>query len=241
MGYHRDVTRTLPAGGVAEVVISDDATAKDFDVRLPDDEERAVARFATTQLRARARAARTLLRLVAASYLGCDPAEVPIRRAACAFCGGEHGKPVVGTAPMHANLSHAGSAVAVAVASAEVGVDIELPERTGDVVRLASRFFSPDETAWVADAVEVERDLRFLRLWVRKEALLKATGEGISGGLASVGMLDPLPARLERPTGSLSFWTVADLPASVPAVGAVALSGERLEVRIVSLEELGLS
>jgi len=85
----------------------------------------------------------------------------------------------------HFNLSHSGHYVALAVGTAPVGVDIEQLRPTMDWDAIAKRFFTAEEQRWLATAGEAERQQRFIALWSRKESLLKATGEGIAGGLSS--------------------------------------------------------
>jgi 4'-phosphopantetheinyl transferase len=92
----------------------------------------------------------------------------------------ENGKPFFANAAVRFNLSHSGSTVVAAFSDSEVGVDIETRGRCRDFVAIANRFFHPCE----AEAVSRARDEgQFLRLWTGKEAMLKLSGAGISGGL----------------------------------------------------------
>lgn len=95
------------------------------------------------------------------------------------FAHGKYGKPaVVQQLPYCFNLSHSGSAVALAVAAAEVGVDIERCRSMPHLEGLARLMFHPDEQRWLWAGSAVE--MRFFRLWTCKEALLKAAGTGFS-------------------------------------------------------------
>lgn len=97
------------------------------------------------------------------------------------YLGG--GKPVIhGHPDIHFNISHCKTAVAVAVDSVPVGVDIETVRPYKP--RLAQYVLSQAELAQV-EASE-HPDVEFIKLWTRKEALLKLTGEGIRGNLQSV-------------------------------------------------------
>ncbi len=89
---------------------------------------------------------------------------------------GEQGKPYFedGQLPFF-NISHAGGYVAVAVSDTEVGIDIQ-NIRNNREKDMAERFFSPRESAAVKE--DPERRV-FYRLWARKEALGKCTGEGV--------------------------------------------------------------
>lgn len=92
---------------------------------------------------------------------------------------GEHGKPYLAEHPeIECNLSHTKGLVACAISEQPVGVDVEQSSRKA--LRVAARFFTPCERAAVqsnADAV---------RIWTRKEALLKRDGRGISVQLDTV-------------------------------------------------------
>lgn len=93
-----------------------------------------------------------------------------------------------------ASLSHTRGAVAVACAARAVGVDIEPAARRGDPVRLAARYFAPDERAALAGLAPAEAACAFAWRWTAKEALMKATGCTLRAALAtSIGADAPLP------------------------------------------------
>lgn len=82
-----------------------------------------------------------------------------------------------------ASISHSGTYVAIVLSrGGECGIDIEPIADLPDSLPIHKNFFSQNQRAWIAEAgSESERARRFLRLWTRKEAYLKATGEGLSG------------------------------------------------------------
>ncbi len=98
------------------------------------------------------------------------------------FGYGPHGKPFLKEGP-HFNLSHTKGLVVCAISQQPVGVDVELRDRR---VRpgLLQRYFTPEEQAYATTPQ------RFLELWTRKEAFLKRSGEGLSGGLAQTEVLN---------------------------------------------------
>jgi 4'-phosphopantetheinyl transferase len=196
------------------------------DLALLDGKERARAdRFLRAASRAQFVGAHAALRRRLGALLGADPRSLRFAPSPCVHCGGPHGKPVLAgnhAGELHFSLSHADAAVAVAAADAAVGVDLEAvrPLAAGD---LAARFFADDERRLVAGAADP--GAAFVRLWTRKEALLKATGEGIAGGLASARALPPAGA---DPTAPLRVvrggreWTIADVDAPPGYAAAVA-------------------
>ena len=99
------------------------------------------------------------------------------------FTQNSWGKPALlhASAPQF-SLSHSGTWVLCAVGGSPLGVDIELPRCT---IQLARRFFHPQETASV-EALPPSMQLEALcRLWVAKEAVIKAEGRGLSMPLSS--------------------------------------------------------
>ncbi len=85
------------------------------------------------------------------------------------------------------NLSHSGGLVACLVTlGVDVGVDVESTQRDLDMVRLADRFFSPEEASVVRALTGPEQRERFFAYWTLKEAYLKACGRGLSIPLRQV-------------------------------------------------------
>ncbi|MER5718771.1 4'-phosphopantetheinyl transferase superfamily protein [Streptomyces sp. NPDC002132] len=121
--------------------------------------------------------AHALARTVAAAHLGLPAGELTLT-ATCKRCGGPHGKPRP-PGPLGLSWSHSGDRVVVAVTlGTEVGVDVEriapyAPET-------AERVLRGPERAVLATLPEPRRPAGFVRYWTRKEALLKATGDGLS-------------------------------------------------------------
>lgn len=97
------------------------------------------------------------------------------------------GKPYLPSHPdFHYNFSDSGDYLVLAVSPKhEIGVDLQklTPVRAG-VISMAERFFHPEDLALLRNAKDAEEQLKlFFRIWTIKEAYLKCTGEGLSGGL----------------------------------------------------------
>lgn len=153
------------------------------------------------------------------------------------FAFGHNGKPYLPGAPLYFNLSHSHDWALVAVTRvAEVGADIERIRPVEP--RLAQRFFAPAEAAALARTPEAERAAAFFRCWTRKEAFLKALGEGLARPLNDfeVEFAAEAPPGLRRVAGDAEEagrWQFAHLdpaPGYVAAVAARAL-GWRLRDR----------
>jgi 4'-phosphopantetheinyl transferase len=145
--------------------------------RLAHDERERAARFRAERDAARFVAGRATLRSLLGRYLGADPWEL-------AFRYGRAGKPsLVGheEAGLCFNVAHSGPLALFAVsAGADVGVDVERLRPVAELERLATRYLSPADAACLAAAAPDDRLAVFLEGWARKEALVKALGEGMT-------------------------------------------------------------
>ena len=94
---------------------------------------------------------------------------------------GDLGKPQIVNFPKKFNLSHSGDYVVCGVGDGEVGVDIQkwVPYKE----RTAERFFAPEEWKLLQESDESRRTELFYRLWSRKEAYGKYTGQGIGSAV----------------------------------------------------------
>jgi 4'-phosphopantetheinyl transferase len=123
-------------------------------------------------------AARGMLRQILGQYLGKKPNEI-------CFEYNSFGKPVLAANPgsdkLCFNLSHSGEFALYAVSRGRnIGIDIERVRNNVAVGQIARRFFSEAEIRLLE---RIDKDLRsevFFQYWTRKEAFLKAIGEGIS-------------------------------------------------------------
>lgn len=171
-------------------------------VRLLDPDERA-RRAALRQDADRDRftVGAALLRLVAGADLGERPERVPVRRV-CPDCHRPHGKPAVPGSGLELSVSHSGDWVAVAATRAgPTGVDVERVRTDIDLASLARHVLSPAERDWFGAA-------DFFLCWTRKEAVAKATGDGLRLPMPSLTVSRPGdPPRLLLAEGR------ADLPA----------------------------
>lgn len=153
----------------------------------PDERDRA-ARLRSPGGRAAFVWTRAYLRVLLGAYLGCGPLDIEFEQ-------GSHGKPrLAGSAEDRGlvfNVSHThGAAVLAFARDLALGVDIEAERPHRDLERLAEACLAPAELAvWQGLAPEI-RLAAFTRLWVCKEAFVKATGRGLALGLAQVAV-DP--------------------------------------------------
>lgn len=133
------------------------------------------ARFGRDSLRQRYIIGRALLRTLLANTLGLAPDAVPIVR-------GARGRPQLdGIQGIDFNVSHTQDMSLVGIARGpRIGVDIERADREVNADGLSRKFLGAQERATLDAHDADERRLRFLRYWTCKEAMSKATGDGIS-------------------------------------------------------------
>jgi 4'-phosphopantetheinyl transferase len=163
------------------------------------------------------------LRCILAQELGVEPAVLQFREA-------ERGKPELPAYPeLQFNLSHSAACALVAMTRlSPVGVDVEERRPMEYAARITRRYFSPAEIAVFDTLPESQHLAAFYRCWTRKEAYLKATGEGLALPLVGFDVtLGPdEPARFLRVgehSGQESGWLLFDLTPPGNHAAALAL------------------
>ncbi|HDR6312414.1 TPA: 4'-phosphopantetheinyl transferase Sfp [Bacillus cereus] len=118
-------------------------------------------------------------RLVLGKILSMSPVQVPIDRM-CPVCKLQHGRPQLREGMPQLSVSHSGEWVVVAFTkSAPVGVDVEQMNPNVDVMKMAEGVLTDIEIAQIMKLPNEQKIEGFLTYWTRKEAVLKATGEGL--------------------------------------------------------------
>lgn len=122
-------------------------------------------------------AAHALTRIVLGRRLGHAPAALVFDRTC--RCGEQHGKPTLAGGGPGFSFTHAGVVVGVAILDdGPVGLDVEPVRALPDLDSMAQHVGAPGEPA------------AFFRAWTRKEALLKATGDGLASPMAAIVLDD---------------------------------------------------
>jgi 4'-phosphopantetheinyl transferase len=208
------------------------AAVVDAFFQLLDADERARAeRFAMERVRRQFVVGRGFLRQALARYLQVDPRSVR-------FAYGNFGKPLLAEeAGLAFNLTHSDERALLGVTRAgELGVDLERVRAMQDLEGIARRFFAPGEVA-VLRAVETAlRELAFFHCWTRKEAFIKALGEGLSRPLDQfeVTLRPGEPARLlwvQDDPREHERWQFTHLDPWPGYVGCVALAARGWRTR----------
>jgi 4'-phosphopantetheinyl transferase len=128
------------------------------------------------------------------------------------------------------NLSHSERFVIIALArNREVGVDVEWLDGRSDWSLLAERIFSPRELAELRSLPALEQRQAFFNGWTRKEAYLKATGEGLIDNLSDIEVTltpEQEPRLLGLPTGAedARTWALRTIPLASDFAGAIVFA-----------------
>lgn len=206
---------------------------------LSADERERAARFHFAKDRRHFIVARALLRTLLARYLNLPPHHL-------SFSYGPYGKPALAgegesRALLRFNVSHSHGVALYAVArERDVGVDVEYVRRDMVGESIAERFFSAREVAALRALPAEVQPQAFFNCWTRKEAFIKARGEGLSFPLDRFEVsLDPKePAALvsvRDDPREASRWSLQALPVEEGYAAALAVEGHawRLEQRIL--------
>ena len=216
--------------------ISLDLTEEDLQTciaLLSESEKIKADRFKFPQHQRRYQAVHGILRIILARYLNLDPTQIN-------FTHSDRGKPYLtddcNPLNLQFNLSHSENMAILGISrDRRIGVDVETVRPMENSLQLAKRFFCASEYALLTQTIPEERDTHFFQLWTAKEAYLKATGEGISGGLDQIEIvLNPL-GFVNCPNWYLqSFESNPDDELNYWAAIAVEGKGENIEVKCFS-------
>jgi 4'-phosphopantetheinyl transferase len=195
---------------------------------LAADELTRAERFYFQRDRERFIIAHGVLRAVLGLYLNRAPERL-------SFCYHSHGKPALvresAEDQLRFNMSHSHGVALYAVARGrEVGVDLEFIRRDLEVEQIAERFFSRRELSTLRALPTELRKEAFFLCWTRKEAYIKARGEGLSLPLDQfdVSLIPGEPAALlsTRPDSQEALrWSLQELTLASGYVAALAVEG----------------
>lgn len=239
LAFHRSLAQTRWQRYLQDVPLGNDThlwrinldSSEPLAHLLAEDEKARIARYRFPQDRARHTVARGRLRQILGNYLGVAPASL-------VFSYAEKGKPFLRDYPeLQFNLSHAGTwGLAGVCHHRDIGVDVEPVDRSFTVTDLVSRFFSPAEISVILGQPVADQHPAFFRAWTRKEAMIKAHGDGLSLPLDQFGVSIKLEEEvrllhLDWSPQQCDEWQLASFTVAPEVPGAVAMRGELGAVR----------
>jgi 4'-phosphopantetheinyl transferase len=204
-----------------------------FLATLAPDECARAERFYFERDRNRFIVARGSLRAILGAYLRKHPARL-------SFNYSRYGKPALEgemSGGLNFNLSHANELALIAVTRDRgIGIDIEFIRPDFASLETAERFFSTHEVATMQTLSREEQNAAFFNCWTRKEAYIKAIGEGMSMPLNefNVSLAPGEPAALLgnlRDEHEVSRWSLRELFPGPGYLAAVAVEGHDWQLR----------
>ena len=225
-GVHLDVQGSEPPTGACRVwllrLAADGAVPDALLPLLSDDEHARADAYRVPSARSRFIQVRGALRLLLGRCLHVPAARI-------GFGYGQFGKPALAHGgAWQFNVAHSGDYALLAIANGrEVGVDIERHRSLPELAELARMVLSPAEAAAWHAMPAADRVAGFFAAWSAKEAVAKATGQGLGLGLErlEVGMADWRTQSAPRavPVGAMGVCRLAALPAPEGYAAALAL------------------
>jgi 4'-phosphopantetheinyl transferase len=197
---------------------------------LDPDETARAARFYFDRDRRQFILARGVLRCLLGSRLGVRPRDVRL-------CYGSHGKPRV-DGSLAFNTAHSAGFVAIAISTrGDIGIDVEKIDPAIEVMQIAEGFYSQSETESLRRLHGAERVQGFFRCWARKEAYLKAIGDGLSRALGDFDVaVEPTEhsalRRVRWEPREVDRWYLADLPLHPAYASALAVEHGPVALRV---------
>jgi len=202
-----------------------------FQSTLDDEEGSRAERFYFSRDRERFIVARGVLRTLLGRYLDRSPESL-------SFSYSAHGKPALasesGADAIRFNLSHShGTALYAVTRGRELGVDLELIRCDLEADQIAERFFSRSEIVTLRALPPGLRMHAFFLCWTRKEAYIKARGEGLSMPLNQfdVSLIPGEPAALlstQADSDEVPRWSLRNLTPASGYAAALAIQGRDL-------------
>lgn len=201
---------------------------------LDEDEHRRAQRLRPATHRARWVVAHAIQRVELAAFLGCHPDRVRYQHS-------QAGRPSLFPEPdghAHAdfNISHSGDVLLMGIAACGcIGVDVEAWATASDPDREPLwETLSEGEARWVA--AQPDPYAAFVRLWTRKEAIVKAVGSGLPDELASLNALSaPQSSDAMLRLSDGTSLRVIDLAAPPGFHAAAAFTVPDLQVHVMSI------
>jgi len=203
------------------------------------DEKKRAERFHFEKDRRHFIAGRGILRAILGCYLGVEPILLE-------FCYGKYGKPQLsdtfGNATIHFNMSRSkGLALYAFTRDQELGVDVEHIRDIPEMEQIAERFFSPKENAAFRTLRERTKKEAFFNCWTRKEALLKAKGQGLALGLdqceVSLGLGERAALIRTNNPQETAHWLLQKLNPGSRFIAALAVQERGWQLQCLQWEE----
>jgi len=220
---------------------------KELEQTLSINELMRAKRFRFERDRRRFTVGRGILRKLLGLYSDIEPGQLR-------FHYGPYGKPYLifegdGAKQVRFNLAHSHElAIYAFILDRRIGVDLEYVRDMPDIDQIAAAFFSATENTMLSELPKDQKQEAFFNCWTRKEAYIKAIGNGLSHPLDQfdVSMIPGEPARLLKIAGApkeASRWSLKALSPAPGYAAAIAVEGHDWKIqnwhydRLMNLQE----
>ncbi|MEO8211506.1 MAG: 4'-phosphopantetheinyl transferase superfamily protein [bacterium] len=171
---------------------------------------------------------RALLRNILSDYLSIKPSLIT-------FSYYEKGKPYINNSFIKFNLAHSHNyAVFAFTPGKEVGIDIEYYRELQDALQIAKRYFSKSEIEEFENTSHENIKIAFFNCWTRKEAFIKAVGEGLSYPLADFSVTlnpeDPKILWIKTKPNEIKKWSLHDIKVKENYISSLAIKSNDSEI-----------
>jgi 4'-phosphopantetheinyl transferase len=200
----------------------------DYHPLLSPDEIKRAERFIDANVRERFIIGRGMLRQILSQYINIPPEDI-------AFIYGTKGKPHLLNHPIHFNLSHSYDMLMLAVSPDKViGADIEYQRPMDNMATVARMNFSPYEQSVFFNLPDDEKVDAFYALWTRKEAYIKAVGDGFALPLSGFDItLDDHPRLLRSLNDDVNQWHFSPVAVGKSYSATVCMTAPTIEINIM--------
>lgn len=175
---------------------------------------------------------KAILKLILAKEIGTDVSTVK-------FSKNSNKKPYLALHPeLHFNVSHAKNYALIVIGTRPVGVDVEYISKDFNFTEILPTVCSKPEMNEVLNAAN--KNLEFYKLWTRKEAVVKATGNGIDDNLIKINILDGDNVVEYNDLGVKQSMQVVSFAVDQDYIGAIAFKEGRVGVKNIILYPLDI-
>jgi 4'-phosphopantetheinyl transferase len=120
-----------------------------------------------------------------------------------------------------------------------LGIDIEICKPRNNLPGLVKKCFAKEEQFFWGGLPDTEQHIEFYRFWTRKEAFVKATGQGIALGLHNCVINPEKPEeflRIPKHCGSISEWHLYDINLGLDVCSALVTNKQNANIRLINID-----
>lgn len=173
---------------------------------------------------------RALLRCILANQTGIESSKINIEL-------NRNNKPYLASDKnIHFNLAHSEDYGIIAVSNVDVGVDLEYCNKNFEFADIMPSVFNPKEIETVLS--NENKSYMFYKFWTRKEAVVKATGKGITDFLTQVQVLNGSQTVPSRILGQIQNLQVSSFHLNESYISAIALNSPNFKLETIKIFDL---